>query len=406
MSSFMLLADSFGSADLLKVIDLMYTKQIAANTYGSAIGSELLTASRGIAGIAGLFYIGSKISGQIVRNEGINFIPLLRPFALMILIGLIPDIATLIDTTFEKVAVVAKADSESVKLRVAELQKKREQAVKRKWQQIEENDDAYNTEFGEPDDDMFKSVSKAFNIATGKMADDFKSALYDFTQAILSLLGDIAYIILYLISAIYRIILRVIAPLAIAFAIFDGLSNNVIEWFGKYINYALLPMVAGIYQNIAVTLNMGFLDEMMISGDMSSTLPSQDPFAFGLVYTGVLIILLVLYTQIPSITNMIMVVGGSSGMVQGLTGKAVAAGGAAKRMGGMRVGGGGMNTSAMGTAGAMGTVVQQMGAQRGMGNILGSNSGSSSGSGGGGGNPSGRSGTFAGKPNPKTTTVS
>lgn len=406
MSSFMLLADSFGSADLLKVIDLMYTKQIAANTYGSAIGSELLTASRGIAGIAGLFYIGSKISGQIVRNEGINFIPLLRPFALMILIGLIPDIATLIDTTFEKVAVVAKADSESVKLRVAELQKKREQAVKRKWQQIEENDDAYNTEFGEPDDDMFKSVSKAFNIATGKMADDFKSALYDFTQAILSLLGDIAYIILYLISAIYRIILRVIAPLAIAFAIFDGLSNNVIEWFGKYINYALLPMVAGIYQNIAVTLNMGFLDEMMISGDMSSTLPSQDPFAFGLVYTGVLIILLVLYTQIPSITNMIMVVGGSSGMVQGLTGKAVAAGGAAKRMGGMRVGGGGMNTAAMGTAGAMGTVVQQMGAQRGMGNILGSNSRSSSGSGGGGGNPSGRSGTFAGKPNPKTTTVS
>jgi hypothetical protein len=152
MSTFMLLADSFGSADLLRVIDLMYAKQIADNTYGSAIGTELMAASRGIAGIAGLFYIGSKISGQIVRNEGINFIPLLRPFALMILIGLIPEITTLIDATFKKVAVAAQADSESVKQRVAELQKKREQAVKKKWQQIEENEDAYNMEFGEPED--------------------------------------------------------------------------------------------------------------------------------------------------------------------------------------------------------------------------------------------------------------
>ena len=405
MSTFMLLADSFGSADLLRVIDLMYAKQVADNTYGSAIGTELMAASRGIAGIAGLFYIGSKISGQIVRNEGINFIPLLRPFALMILIGLIPEITNLIDATFKKVAVAAQADSESVKQRVAELQKKREQAVKKKWQQIEENEDAYNMEFGEPEDDMFKSVSKAFNIATGKMADDFKSALYDFTQAILALLGDIAYIILYLISAIYRIILRIIAPLAIAFAIFDGLSNNVIEWFGKYINYALLPMVAGIYQNIAVTLNMGFLDEMMISGDMSSTLPGQDPFAFGLVYTGVLIILLVLYTQIPSITNMIMVVGGSSGMIQGLTGKAAAGGMAAKRFGGMRMGGGSMGAASMGGAGPMGSVVQQAGASRGMGNILGSKN-HESGSQSGGGYPSGRSGSFSSKPAPKKATVS
>ena len=133
---------AFGSADFLKVIDLMYAKQIAENTYGSAIGVELMSASRGIAGIAGLFYIASKLSGQIIRNEGINFIPLLRPFALMILIGLIPDITTLIDTTFKKVAVAARADSESVKVRVDELQKKREQAVKRKWKEIEDNEDA------------------------------------------------------------------------------------------------------------------------------------------------------------------------------------------------------------------------------------------------------------------------
>jgi len=386
---------AFGSADFLKVIDLMYAKQIAENTYESAIGVELMSASRGIAGIAGLFYIASKLSGQIIRNEGINFIPLLRPFALMILIGLIPDITTLIDTTFKKVAVAARADSESVKVRVDELQKKREQAVKRKWKEIEDNEDAYNTEFGEPEDDgMFKSVIKTFNIATGKMADDFKSALYDFTQAMLSLLGDIAYIILYLISAIYRIILRIIAPLAIAFAIFDGLANNVIEWFGKYINYALLPMVAGIYQNIAVTLNIGFLDEMMISGDMSTTLPGQDPFAFGLVYTGVLIILLVLYTQIPSITNMIMVVGGSSGMIQGLTGKSIAGASTAKRIGGMSVAGGPMTAAAMSTAGAMGSVAKQMGQSRGMGNIMG-NASSPSNSGGG---PSGKSGSFAGNP--------
>jgi hypothetical protein len=351
---------AFGSADMLKIIDTMYAREIAGNTYGSGIGVELMNASRAIAGIAGLIYIASKISGQIVRNEGINFIPLLRPFGLMILIGLVPQLTDLIDATFEKVSVAAQADSESVRQRVGELQKKRDQAVRKKWQEIEENDDAYATEFGEPGGDMFAVVIKSFNIATGKMADDFKSALYDFTQAMLSLLGDIAYIILYLISAVYRIILRVIAPLAIAFAIFDGLGNNALEWFGKYINYALLPMVAGIYQNIAVHLNMGFLDEMMVSGDLSGTLPAQDPFAFGLVYTGVLIILLVLYTQIPTLTNMIMVVGGTSGVIQGLTGKTMAGAGSAKRLGGTRIAGGPLSAPAMSTAGAMGSVIRDM----------------------------------------------
>lgn len=351
---------AFASADMLKIIDTMYTREIAGNTYGSGIGVELMNASRAIAGIAGLCFIASKISGQIVRNEGINFIPLLRPFGLMILIGLVPQITDLIDTTFNKVSIAAQADSESVRLRVAQLQEKRDEAVKKKWKDIEENEDAYNAEFGETGDDMFAVVIKSFNIATGKMADDFKSALYDFTQSMLSLLGDIAYIILYLISAVYRIILRVIAPLALAFAIFDGLSNNALEWFGKYINYALLPMVAGIYQNIAVNLNMGFLDEMMISGDMSSTLPSQDPFAFGLVYTGVLIILLVLYTQIPSLTNMIMVVGGTSGIIQGLTGKAMAGARSAGRVGNTRIAGGPLSTPVMSTAGAMDSVVRDM----------------------------------------------
>ena len=370
---------AFGSADLLKVIDTMYTREIAQNTYNSGIGVELMNASRAIAGIAGLFYVASKISSQIIRNEGINFIPLLRPFALMILIGLIPQITSLIDATFQKVAVAAQADNESVKSRVAMLQKKREEAVKKKWKEIEGNDDAYAMEFGEPSDDMFAAVTKSFNIAVGKMSDDFKSALYDFTQSMLSLLGDVAYIILYLISAVYRIILRIVAPLAIAFAIFDGLSNNVLEWFGKYVNYALLPMVAGIYQNIAVTLNMGFLDEMMLSGDMSTTLPSQDPFAFGLVYTGVLIILLVLYMQIPSITNMIMVVGGSSGIIQGLTGKITSNTNAAARFGNKRLAGGVLATSVMGSSGPIGSMIKDTASsQMGRGGASSSNGGSAS----------------------------
>lgn len=319
---------AFAGADMLKIIENMYQEQITANGYNSSVGGALLDAARGIAGIAGICWVGSKLAGQILRNEGINFIPLLRPFALIFLIAYIPQVANLIDKTFDGIAKVAQADNAAIATRVQALQKKREEAVKKKWQIIEENSDEYNKIYGDPTSVVpgVETVVKSFNIAIGKMTDDVKSALYDFTQSMLAMLGDIAYIILYLISVVYRIILRVIAPISIAIAIFDGMSNNFIEWIGKYVNYALLPCIAGIYQNIAVKINMTFLTEMVASGDISATLPGQDPFAFGLVYTGVLVIILVIYTQIPSITNMVMVVGGTSGIVQGLTAKTAAMG--------------------------------------------------------------------------------
>ena len=78
---------------------------------------------------------------------------------------------------------------------------------------------------------------------------------------------------------------------------------------------------------------------------------------------------------------------------------------AAKRFGSMRMGGGSMGAASMGGAGPMGSVVQQAGASRGMGNIMGSKNNDSS-SQNGGGYPSGRSGSFSAKPAPKTATVS
>lgn len=344
----------FAETDILKIIMEMYKATIANTGYSSAIGGKLLETAQAIGGIAGLTYVGSKLAGQVLRNEGINFLPLLRPFALIFLIAAIPQLATLMDATFEGIAQVAEADNAAVAASVQALQKKREEAVKRKWKAIEDNAEDYNSIFGDPSSSIpgVESIVKSFNIAIGKMTDDVKSALYDFTQTMLALLGDIAYAILFLISCVYRIILRVVAPISIAIAIFDGTNNNYLEWFGKYINYALLPTVAGIYQNIAVKINITFLNAMMISGDFSSTHPSQDPFAFGLVYTGVLIVIVVLYTQIPSITNMIMVVGGSSGMVQGLTGKSMAMGRTASPLAGRAA-----NAGAHGTMVAAGSIV-------------------------------------------------
>ena len=277
------------------------------------------TKIRAVAGIGALVYIFSRLIGQVMRNEAIDFFPYLRPFMLMVLIGLSPRICNGIDKLGESIRTAVERQNGTLYDKIAQQTKLLQQTVDAKWQEIDDHPE------------LFKEVDPSFNpdafgsslkLSFAEYSEKFKYELLSYTQDVLLALMQLAECVLFLISFTYRLVLRMGAPIAIALAVFPGMTNNIAEWFGKYINYTLLPTVAAVYSSIAFKVTLKYLSyydpKTIVLGNAGGA-EAHTPEYMGLAFIGILVMCLIGYCQVPSMTNMLVTVGGVGAMVQGAT---------------------------------------------------------------------------------------
>ena len=274
---------------------------------------------RAVAGIGALVYIFSRLIPQVMRSESIDFFPYLRPFMLMVLIGLSPRICNGIDKLGESIRTAVERQNGTLYEKIAEQTKLLQQTVDAKWQEIGEHPELFRQVDPTFDPDAFGSSLK---LSFAEYSEKFKYELLSYTQDILLALMQLAECILFLISFTYRLVLRMGAPIAIALAVFPGMTNNIAEWFGKYINYTLLPTVAAVYSSIAFKVTLKYLSyydpKTIVLGNAGGA-EAHTPEYMGLAFIGILVMCLIGYCQVPSMTNMLVTVGGVGAMVQGAT---------------------------------------------------------------------------------------
>ena len=184
---------------------------------------------RAVAGIGALVYIFSRLVPQVMRSEPIDFFPYLRPFMLMVLIGLSPRICNGIDKLGESIRSAVERQNGTLYEKIAEQTKLLQQTVDAKWQEIGEHPELFRQVDPSFDPDAFGSSLK---LSFAEYSEKFKYELLSYTQDILLALMQLAECILFLISFTYRLVLRMGAPIAIALAVFPGMSNNIAVWFG------------------------------------------------------------------------------------------------------------------------------------------------------------------------------
>jgi hypothetical protein len=307
--------------DLIDTLHKLYQAQILrADSYANLIEVKV----RAAAGLGALIYIFSRLLGQIARNEAIDFLPYLRPFLLVCLIASAPKFCTLLDEFGQEITdTIDTANGslhERVKKQTTVLQKK----VEAKWEKMGSDPQLYKDTFGsdlEQDrEGIMGDMAVDFKIWFGKVSEDFKFQLFSFTQDILLAIMQVAEAVLFLLSMSYRLVLRMGAPIAFAIAIFPGFTGNIAEWFGKYLNYVLLPAVAAMYGGLAFAASEAYLayydaGAAVVAGGSEA----QQPEFLGLAYIALLVMLLIGYLQVPSMTQMIVSVGGVGAMVHGAT---------------------------------------------------------------------------------------
>jgi hypothetical protein len=195
---------------------------------------------------------------------------------------------------------------------VNEQMKKR---VDEKWQNIRDDPKAYKAVFGteRADDEtgFFGESLTNMNITIAQAQESFKFQMCALIQELLLALMYVAEAILFLFSIMYRLVLRMGFPIAICLCLYPGFTANLANWFGKYINFALLPAVAAMYTNICFKILLQFLNNYNSSEALAQMgAETAQPEYLGMAFIAVLFMCLLGYTQIPSMTAMLVSVGG------------------------------------------------------------------------------------------------
>jgi hypothetical protein len=300
--------------NLIKVISDIYTQQVPiASADATVIAGYVRVASASGA----LIYIFWNLASKIATNKEIDFLPFLRPFLVWMVIYYMGDIVNAIDGIGNQVRSRFTNQSSNISTQIKEVNTKMKEKVDQKWEEIRNNPEAYKALFGtEYNDDtagIFGETMTSLKISIAEVQESIKFQLYAFVQEMLLAIMFVAEAILLLISIMFRLVLRMGFPIAVALTIFPGFTGNLAHWFGKYLNFALLPAVAAMYSKICFGLILTYLNNYSAPNALAEMgAEAAQPEYLGLAFIAIIIMCLLGYLQVPSMCEMLISIGGAS----------------------------------------------------------------------------------------------
>jgi conjugative transposon TraJ protein len=267
--------------------------------------SGLIGVARGIAGFAALWYIAARIWKHIAAAEAVDIYPLLRPFVTGFCILFFPMVLALINGVLQPVVTATQGMVTGSNQAVARM--------------LEGNPKDYDDEGGpsstNSDPDKWYQYSHPDGLtandgASSPISDAFsswsiKNWARKFVAEVLNVLFEAAALCLDTIRTFKLIVLAIIGPLCFGLSIFDGFRDTLKQWIARYVNVFMWLPIANIFGAIIAKIQ-----ENMILAVQTGNLPGNE---FGNTNTAYLIFLLigiVGYFTVPSISNYIMNVGG------------------------------------------------------------------------------------------------
>jgi len=348
--------------------DIKGLQSVLDTIYGQMLPlcSSLIGVGQGIAGFAAIWYIAVRVWRHIANAEPIDFYPLLRPFVIGFAIMIFPSVIAIINGVLQPTVTATNGMVTDSDQAIAVLLQQKQQAVQNsdfykmyvgpdgngdrdKWYQYTHPDDPTGANEG-----MFASVGNDIKFAMAKMSYNFRNAIKEWMSEILEVLFEAASLCINTIRTFNLILFAIIGPFVFGISVFDGFQHTLRAWLARYINVFLWLPVANIFGSI-----IGKIQQNMIQLDINQIQANGDTY-FSSTDTGYLIFLIIGiigYFTVPSISNYIIHAGGgnalthkATNLTMAATGGAIASGTAlASGAGGMGIGGIGLMSAASGT---------------------------------------------------------
>lgn len=291
------------------------------------LSADMAAVAKGVAGLGALFYVAIKVWQALSRAEPIDMYPLLRPFALGICIMFFPTIVLgTINAVLSPVVQGTHSILENQVLDLNDLQSKKD--LLEREAMLRDPETAYlvsNEEFDRKLEELGWSPSDLVTMS-GMYLDRFsyqtEQTVKNWFRNLLEILFQAAALVVDTIRTFFLIVLSILGPIAFAISVWDGFQSTLTQWLTRYVSVYLWLPVADLFSSM-----LAKIQSLIIERDIEMLAdPTFIPDTSNTVYVIFMIIGIVGYFTIPTVTGWIIQAGGAGNFTRNVNQAAMKSG--------------------------------------------------------------------------------
>lgn len=291
------------------------------------LSADMAAVSKGLAGLGALFYVAIKVWQALSRAEPIDMYPLLRPFALGLCIMFFPTIVLgTINAVLSPVVTGTHSILEDQVLDLNDLQAKKDQLDREAM--LRDPETAYlvsNEEFDKKLEELGWSPTDVGTMAgmyMDRQAYKIEKAIKEWFRNLLEILFQAAALVIDTIRTFFLIVLSILGPIAFAISVWDGFQSTLTQWLTRYVSVYLWLPVADLFSSM-----LAKIQSLIIERDIEMLAdPTFIPDTSNTVYIIFMIIGIVGYFTIPTVTGWIIQAGGAGNFTRNVNQTAMKSG--------------------------------------------------------------------------------
>jgi len=303
------------------------------------MSATMATVAKGVAGLGALFYVALKVWQALSRAEPIDVFPLLRPFAIGLCIMFFPTIV--LGTINAVLSPIVQGTHSMLDNQVLDLNKLQQQKdLLEKEATLRNPETAYlvsNEEFDKKLEDLGWAPNDLVTMAgmyMDRTAYNMEQATKKWLRELLEILFQAAALVVDTIRTFFLIVLSILGPIAFAISVWDGFQSTLSQWLTRYISVYLWLPVADMFSAMLAKIQSLILERDI---EMLNN-PTFIPDTSNTVYVIFMIIGIVGYFTIPTVTGWIIQAGGAGNFTRNVSQMAMRSGNVAAAGAGAAIG--------------------------------------------------------------------
>lgn len=291
------------------------------------LAGDMAGVAKGVAGLGALFYVALKVWQALSRAEPIDMFPLLRPFALGLCIMFFPTIV--LGTINAVLNPIVTGTHSILEDQVLDLNKLQQQKDQLEYEAMVRNPEtaymASDEEFDKKLEELGWSPSDVGTMAgmyMDRQAYKIEKAIKEWFRNLLEILFQAAALVIDTIRTFFLIVLSILGPIAFAISVWDGFQSTLSQWFTRYISVYLWLPVSDLFSSMLARIQSLILERDI---EMLSD-PTYIPDTSNTVYIIFMIIGIVGYFTIPTVTGWIIQAGGAGNFTRNVNQAAMKSG--------------------------------------------------------------------------------